>query len=271
VRVFFFGLTAFIVMSGCGGFEIPIHAPDPYSDALIDYLGQPRLGRDGVQRWLGPPAATRMGGTYEVYVALRERDRDITGNPRVDYFYLLIEYDGRDQVVRHNKFVDGGCTNEMLCIARHEWRSPFKQSLAEIRDSAILQLVLYATPEMDRQAKDSLTAPEECRHFIYRSDGTAMVMLVDSANGKMFRLPADGYLVLPGECESQQIAAAWSDWKGNFEEQLFSVGGAAPSASVTRLDLAKVEYWGWQFSLSAVDQPLDAGANEIQSRRLVLR
>lgn len=271
MRVFFFGLIACIVISGCADLEIPINAPDPYSDALADYLSQPRLGRDGVQRWLGPPAATRMDGRYEVYVALRERDRGLFGGPHADYHYLLVEYDGRDRVVRHDEIVNGGCTDDNLCVAPHGYASPSKQNLAELKDSAIRQLALYATPEMDQQAKDSLTSPEGCRHFIYRSDGLPVVRLGDPANGRMFRLPADGYQVFAGECETRQIAVAWSDWKGKFEEQPIDVGGAAPGSIVTRLDLQKAKFWGWKFSLTAVDESLDAGAKEIQSRRLVLR
>lgn len=270
MRVTFFGLIASLVLSGCSHF-IPIDAPDPYSDSLADYLSQPRLNRAGVQRWLGPPDTTRMDGKYEVYLALREQARDLLQSPWVAYHYLLVEYDGRDQVIRHDELVNWGCTADNLCIAALTWQSPFKQDLDELKSSAIDQFALYASPDMDQQAKDSLTSPTGCRRFIYRSEGSAMVRLVDLVNLRAVLLPADGFLVFAGECEARQIRVAWSSWNGEFEERLIEMGGAAAGSTVIRLDLQKVEFWGWKYSLTAVDQSGDEGMNEIRSRRLVLR
>jgi hypothetical protein len=85
--------------------------------------------RADVSKWLGEPDATRKGGDLAVYIEPREISRNLNASPsRVDYHYLLIEYDESDKVANFRKLINATCALAGIAVGqsyrglpRHGW------------------------------------------------------------------------------------------------------------------------------------------------------
>lgn len=279
-----------IVLPACAPISIPMHQPAPFSTRLEAFLEQPWVSRQQVHDWLGEPSATRLDGQLEIFIAQQEVAREYPRMSAADntyhYHYLLVEYDGQDQVRRHALIVNAGCTGDGICVLARKCEDqgdcPDDQSArlgqthktrateAELLQGKIDYLTVYATPAEDEKAKSESPEPGKCRVYVFRDPALPQVKVKPSGVGAV-SLPVPGYLVWDSAPGELRIQFDWSDWNMNYQSRFFDFVCPAGQSIYLRVVMQRVKKWGWRYDLEMQTPERQAAREILSGKWLVLQ